>query len=415
VVLFLCRGRHPVFMNKLRFEGFWTNRPRDVANLAAFAAKEMERPVNWQVVDVRRPADDWADSPILYLASHRPLELEAEQVKSIREFIDAGGLLFTHADLGDESFNVWVAGLAKQLFPGMALENLSPQHPIYSLNYKLENPRPRLQAVDNGVRLLMIHSPSDLASAWQVRASESRKPPFQLGVNIYLYATGKEQFRNRLDTRAIPDPPIAPAQQIDIAHVQYDGNWNPEPGALPRFAESFQNNTGKRLFVIPATPAQLSVKNHVMAVMTGAGPRTPSDPELAATAKYLRDGGLLFVDACGGSAGFATAIEQWLAKLDPSVKLEPMPPDDEFLKASPVGSIDLGPERLRLFTIQQIGANGTRLKTARIGNGRVIFTPLDVTSGLMGTNTWGVLGYTPEYSEALLNNVVQVTSMKLAQ
>jgi len=414
LLLFLARGRHPVMMNKLRFDGFWTNRPRDVANLAAHASRELERPLNWQVVDVRHGADDWADSPILYLASSAPPKLASDDVRKLRQFVEAGGLLFTHADQGNDAFNTWAANLAKELFPGQALENVSPQHPIYSLNFKLENPRPRLQAVDNGVRLLMVHAPSDLASAWQVRAFESRKPPFQLGMNLYLYATGKEQFRNRLDTRAIPDPPLTPAPQIDIAQVEYDGNWNPEPGALPRFAKAFQNNTGKRLVFRAATPAQLSVKDHLMAVMTGAGPRVPADAELAASAKYLRDGGLLFVDACGGSAGFATAIEQWLAKLDPAVKLEPMRPDDEFLKASPAGSIDLGPERLRLYAIQQIGANGTRLKTMKIGKGRVIFTPLDVTSGLLGTNTWGVLGYAPDYSEALLSNVVHVMSARAA-
>ena len=40
----------------------------------------------------------------------------------------------------------------------------------------------------------------------------------------------------------------------------------------------------------------------------------------------------------------------------------------------------------------------------KLGKGRVIFTPLDVTSGLIGTNTWGILGYTPEYAEAMVTN-----------
>src|SRR5207248_1451354 len=45
VLLFLSRGRHPVMMNKLRFEEFWTNRPRDAANLANYAGRELERPL----------------------------------------------------------------------------------------------------------------------------------------------------------------------------------------------------------------------------------------------------------------------------------------------------------------------------------------------------------------------------------
>ncbi|MEA2711908.1 MAG: hypothetical protein QOF78_4509 [Phycisphaerales bacterium] len=416
MLLFLSRGRHPVMMNKLRFDGFWTNRPRDAANLAAYASREMERPVNWQVVDIDHGADDWADSPILYIASNAAPKLGPDDANKIRQFVEAGGLLFTHADQGSDAFSAWAAKLAKEIFPGQALENLSPQHSLYSVNYKIENPRPRLQAVDNGVRLLMIHSLTDLANAWQVRASESRKLPFQVGVNLYLYATGKEQFRNRLDTRAIPDPPQGPALTYEIAQVKYDGNWNPEPGAWPRFAKSFQNNTGKRLVLYTATPAELDVQKYMMAVMTGANARTPSDEELAPTAKYVRDGGLLLVDACGGSGAFANRIEDWLARLDPAAKLEPMPPDDEFLKPSPdAGSIDLGPERLRLYATQQLGPNGARLKTMKLGKGRVIFTPLDYTSGLMGTNTWGILGYTPEYSEQLATNVVKVMTTKLVK
>jgi hypothetical protein len=415
LLLFLSRGRHPIMMNKLRFDGFWTNRPRDAANLAAYASREMERPLNWQVVDIQHGADDWADSPILYIASQAAPAITPDDVRKIKQFVDAGGLLFTHADQGSDAFTTWATNLAKEIAPGHALENLSPQHPLYSINYKIDNPRPRLQAVDNGVRLLMIHSPTDLSNAWQVRASESRKAPFQLGVNLYLYATGKEQFRNRLDTRAIPDSLGGLAPTYEIAQVQYDGNWNPEPGAWPRFAKSFENNTGKRVIVYPATPAQLDVQKYIVAVMTGANARTPSDQELAPTAKYIRDGGLLLVDACGGSGAFANRIEEWLAKLDPNAKLEPMTPEDEFLKQSEAGAIDLGPERLRLYTTQQLGSNGTRLKTMKLGKGRVIFTPLDYTSGLMGTNTWGILGYTPEYSEQLATNAVVVMSTKLAK
>jgi hypothetical protein len=36
----------------------------------------------------------------------------------------------------------------------------------------------------------------------------------------------------------------------------------------------------------------------------------------------------------------------------------------------------------------------------------VIYTPLDLSSGLLGTSTWGILGYAPDYSEALARNIV---------
>jgi len=58
------------------------------------------------------------------------------------------------------------------LWPQYPLADLSPEHPVYSLNYKLKT-RPRLQGVSNGSRLLMVHSPIDLAGGWQQRGGTS--------------------------------------------------------------------------------------------------------------------------------------------------------------------------------------------------------------------------------------------------
>ncbi|HSU68751.1 MAG TPA: hypothetical protein VLJ39_17860, partial [Tepidisphaeraceae bacterium] len=58
-LLFLARGRHPILMNKLRFEGYWANRPRDLANLSRFMSHELERQLNWQIVPLARPWTDW--------------------------------------------------------------------------------------------------------------------------------------------------------------------------------------------------------------------------------------------------------------------------------------------------------------------------------------------------------------------
>ena len=70
-LLFLARGRHPVMMTKLKFDKYWDNRPRDVANLAKFAGRELERPLNWQVVSIDHDWPDYFDSPVLYIASHQ--------------------------------------------------------------------------------------------------------------------------------------------------------------------------------------------------------------------------------------------------------------------------------------------------------------------------------------------------------
>jgi hypothetical protein len=47
-----------------------------------------------------------------------------------------------------------------------------------------------------------------------------------------------------------------------------------------------------------------------------------------------------------------------------------------------------------------------RLETLRAGNGRVIYSELDLTSGFLGTNTWGIAGYEPAYAQTLVKNLL---------
>jgi len=104
-------------MSKLRFDGPWSNRPRDLANLSRYAARVLERGVNWQVVSVNRDWTDWLDSPVLYVASQATPKLAEEDYAKLRQFADAGGMLFTHADAASENFNKWAGDLAKKLWP----------------------------------------------------------------------------------------------------------------------------------------------------------------------------------------------------------------------------------------------------------------------------------------------------------
>ena len=129
--MFLASGRHPVFMNKLEFDGNWSNRPRDIANLARFASRELERPVNWQVVNLENGWEDWMDCPVLYLASHKPPALLDADYENLRHFVhEAGsGLLFTTATvtLRRLSINGWPDGAcARRVCAGRAATGALP-------------------------------------------------------------------------------------------------------------------------------------------------------------------------------------------------------------------------------------------------------------------------------------------------
>jgi hypothetical protein len=410
MLLFLSRGRHPILANKLRFDGNWTNRPRDLANLASYVSREMERPTNWQVVDAKRDADDWADAPILYIASQKALKFDDDVIPKLTKFINNGGLIFSHADAGSAELTQSVVELTKKMFPSQVLRDLPADHALYTLNYKITSPRPKLMGVSNGCRLVWVHSPNDLSDAWQMRSTLSRKEAFQMGTNLYLYATGKEKFRNRLDTPIIPQPELAPNRTVGMARLTHSGNWNPEPGAWQRFSRKLQWDTGVKLDLEEMPITGLTIQQCRIAHLTGTEALKLTDPELAALKNFVTAGGTLLIDAAGGASAFTDAATAWLPGLLGDAKLNALEPNDPLLKKSIEGTVDAPEKRLRLYAFEQLRTDAPRIKSAKVGNGRVIFSGVDIATGLLATNTWGIVGYLPEFSEAFAKNLVLTSS-----
>jgi hypothetical protein len=406
-VLFLTRGRHPVMMNKLRVEPFWDNRPRDLANLTRFASKELERPLNWQVVSFERPWSDWMDAPILYIASHQAMKLTDDDISKLRGYADAGGLIFTHADSATSDFNTFAQDLAKKLWPQYPMVEMPANHPLFSVNYHLADP-PKLKMVTNGSRILMIHSPGDLSAVWQERMTRGKeKETFQFGVNLFIWAAGRNNFRNRLDSPYIAEPTGFPTATINVARIKYDGNWDPEPYAWTRFSRYFQWTTS-----IAIKPTTVELKNlkpgdAPIAVITGNMAAVFSDAEIAAAKSFVEAGGTLLIDDCGGSAAFAHSAESLLiAKAFPK-PLAPVSLNDPLIAGGLPNLDNLTKPALRGYATETLGnADAPTVQTLTFGKGKVIYSRLDLTTGLLGTTSWGINGYTPGYCEALVKNAL---------
>lgn len=405
-LLFLARGRHPILMNKLRFDGYWANRPRDAANLARFAARQLERPLNWQVVPLQRDWTAWNDSPILYLASHEPVKLSDDDVARIRTFVDNGGLLFTQADGDSLAFDSFAVQLAHRLFGDYELTDLPADHPLFSTMFKVRPDVP-LKYVTNGSRILMLHSNTDLAKYWQLRDDKHMPFPFEFGTDLFVYAAGKRDLRNRLESNYIPPVKVAPTATIKVARLSYPGNWNPEPAAWTRFSRWFQLQTGYGVDVVECPMRELSPRTAPIAHLTGTAAYSPTALEVAAVKRYVESGGVLVVDLCGGTGAFDKQLQSDLfRKAFPDVRTEVMSPSHPLLSASRDGMEDLSRPHLRQFATDALGTRGGYPEEIAAGKGHVIFSSLDITTGLLGTNTWGILGYDPNYAQSLLKNII---------
>ncbi len=412
-LLFLARGRHPVLMNKARFDGYWANYPRDAANLARFAGHALERPFNWQVVSLAHNWTDWTDCPILYLASHKPPTLAARDLDNLRAFVRAGGLLFTHADGNSDAFNAFARDLAHRLFPEYPLADLPADHPLYTSVFKL-NPRPPLQAASNGARLLMVHSPEDVAQGWQIHDWRSNLPAYRLGMDLFIYAAGRRDFRNRLDTVYVTPPKKSPTYVFRVARVKCGGNWNPEPYAWTRFAHRLQWQTGYGVETIPVQARDLLPATAPFAHLTNTSGFDVSPDVALALRKYVEGGGVLMIDRCGGTSSFDPAAPGGL--LDSAfagLVRHTLTSNDLLLTASAGGMDDLTKVHLRGY-VSETRASAEHASATlpappfiiSAGKGHLIYAPMDLTCGLLGVNHWGIVGYDPAYAESFVKNAL---------
>ena len=404
-LLFLSRGRHPIFMNKLRFDGFWSNRPRDISNLTHYADAVLERPMNWQVVSLKTDWSDWMDSPVLYIASHEALDFSDADCDKLRSFAENGGLIFTHADGDNGAFNRSIVELSHRLFPQYTLNDLPPEHPIYSILYRIK-PAIRLQAVSNGSRLLLLNSPTDLNRSWQQRDSTGRPAAFQMGVNIFIYAAGKADLRNKLTTPMVAEPQVAPILTTTVAQLRHLGDWDPEPAGLPRFARMFLGQTSVKVNVVDADPAELDAGKISLAHLTGTGPVHFLPAEIKSVRDYVDNGGILLIDACGASADFNQSMQlDFFPHAFPKSLFADMPKDDPILAGTGDGMIPVN-LRLRPYRSEIDGTTTQPIQYFTQGKGMVIFSPIDLSTAMLGTNTWAINGYQPETAYNLIHNVL---------
>jgi hypothetical protein len=415
-LLFLARGRQPLLMDKLRFDGDWNDRPRDVAKLAGFVSAELERPFAWGVAELDRDWSDWLDAPLLFITTDAPPTFSDDDVRKLRAYSDAGGLILLHNEFAAKPVDAFVTDLAGRLFPEYRLAPVPPTDLLYRTVFNMTGGTgrrlPPLAAVNNGSRTLLVYSPSDITKdwiAWRPRSGNGN-PGLQMGLNLFVAAAGKGDFRNRLDTPDVGPPAAASVRgTVPVQRLTYPGGrWDPEPAAWPRFGRWFFRQTSLTLDLRPTELGAVDLLNGPVAVLTGNRPVDFGRLDLRALRDFVRDGGTLLVDAAGGDRRFDAAVrDQLLPAAFPGATLAEMPPDHPILAGAGTCMTPLPKPRLRKFASAQLGlTDPPGVQCLAFGAGTVVVSDLDVTTALLHCGTYGILGYTPAYADALCQNTI---------
>jgi len=404
-LVFLSRGRVPVFMNKLAVDGYdWNNRPRDLANLTKWASREFEVSMNWQVVDLddSRP-EQWMDAPVLYLASHQPLELSQNQLERIKRYIDLGGTLVTVADGGDRSFTNSVRRTFEQLYP-YRFQQVAADDPLFDIVYPLRGAN--VLALNNGVRHLVIHIPSDYS--WIFQSEQQRDPtPWHLMGNIFQYAVERTQPRAKLE-RHLVEGTGGGGPAVHIGRARYDGNWDPEPLAWERLA-AFATGEDKLTPVIHELDlADLGQAEVSMVHVVGAGAVEFTAEQVDAVRDFAQGGGVILFEAAGGDAAFTESVLQLLNRAFPDRRVRRLGGYADLITGNGLpGGYDNTRVDYRVFYKQKLGPAARPAFQAVLFDDqpRVLLSAEDLSQALLGQPVWGVFGYDTESARKLMINI----------
>ena len=130
-------------------------------------------------------------------------------------------------------------------------------------------------------------------------------------MNLFIYASGKRDLRNRLESNYIPEVGRrCPLHTLSVARVKYAGNWDPEPYAWTRFAPAVSARDGLRRSSRSRLPMRdLERAQTPLAHLTGTAAYNPSAGRRSkAMRHYVESGGVLLVDLCGGTGAFDESI-----------------------------------------------------------------------------------------------------------
>lgn len=406
-LLFLVRGRNPVLFNRLEYNGDWNNRPRGVANLAFWISRTFEREVNWQIINLQVDVEEWHDAPILLITGAKKPNFTEQDLEKLRRYVWQGGTVMTvtEGDKEGSGFESGIKEVYKKLFPEYELRALPENHPLFTAHFPMKG-AVKLEAVTNGVRLLAVHCPQDLLLAWQTNAYATMPDDFKMAANIAFFATDRASLRFRGTSTWLGEGKVLPARAAKVARIRYNGNWDPEPLAWERFRRWLGQTQQTKLDVsVPLKLTEVEAEAYPVAFVTGTGTLSLTAEEKTALKKYVAGGGLVFLDAAGGSGAFGDSAAKVLEEVFGAGRLQRLAGMSGVYRQK---GMDLGVVKYRRAARDRIGnIQAPRLEGVEVGNRvGVILSREDVTAGLVGYPCFTCIGYEPESALAIVRNVI---------
>ena len=386
----LAQIRRPVIFQRLDFAT--PSSPYAVPHLTDWLSRQFEHPYRWRRLSPDAPLKEWR-VPITIIDSVDDAKFTQDHIQRLADYIRAGGTIFSASD------RVFRQDPANQVAPilgsGFTLRTLPSGHPLFNEWANAAELSRVTRSLGNGVREVWIHALIDMSADWDQKF-DAKRITWRFAANLCLYVNHRTSQLNvpaGLSTPPGPTVATAPAKSITVARIPFRGKWDPEPGAWSAFAcyaaDRGLTITTRRVAIADLDPAQTPVAH-----ITSAGTGGLADQQAESLLAYVQSGGLLIVDAAGGTRDARDSI---------------LPTITAVINIPNASALPIQDRDLRPFSRTKGVPVARRIYDLRIGQGRLILAPGDLTAGLLGLSTSTIDGVTTEKArEIVLNALLDV-------
>jgi hypothetical protein len=410
-LLFLAKGHRPLLVQRLTWAGAWRKDARDLARLVAFLGDRVGgQEVAWRTLPADARLEEWLASPILAICGRGPPRMLSANLQNLRRYVEQGGLILLDPEGGDAAFTESVRRLMKEQFPEADFRPLAADDPLAGAVHKL-TPQ-GIEVMRIGCRDAVVLAPHGLGDAWAEADPARPDDSLRFGENLAAYAAGGRTLPDRLAQATLlalpPGAAEAPRGAARVGQVQYAGDWNPRPFALPRLLKDVSDRYAVALADRPV-PVRLTDDDAAtlpILYLTGHGSFALSAEEQAALRRYLDRGGFLWAMACCGVPAFDKSFRDLAAALYPDEPLALLPADHDMY----AGKIGTRIERVgysdAVRAEQPDLAAPVLFGLVRGGHLAVVYSPYGLAPGMDGLHSFGVRTVAPADARRLATNIL---------
>ena len=405
----------------------WKSYPNDGLTLMTQSNIQLADGNNYQYATKKLASGgfDPGDIPLLFMAGDYDFVFTDAEVENLRRFITDGGTILFNAARGRDEFTMAAMREMKRVLPQKKFMRLPLDHPIFNSRHRIKQlltmvngvqavRPPDVYSIDIGTRAAAILVPTGMGASWSNTAYHPQgkhlvgESASRLGVNIVAYVLGSTEY-GRFLAQKFPqyDGHTARGEVFRFAEVAYNGSWDVNPAIQNSVLQGLKENTGVDVYYAPeaVTLDDPKLSNFPMVWMTGHYDFQLSEAEAKNLAKYLKQGGMLVASAAAGLKPFDKALRRELKKVLPDAELIKLPPTHPIFVSgwNPVEKIVYTPAALREDPSLEYPEFYGLFLDGRLA---VVYTPLDLMSGLNRESNAYAKGVTPDDSMRLVVNLI---------